>query len=204
MLHEAQRTSAPSAVTRPLIGGDVADAIARSLDGVNAGRGKLLDGVRHVRELDPVELEVLPRGEMAVAPVVDARHMGELAELVRRKRAVRDRDPQHIGVELQVHPVHQPQRLELVLGQLARKPARDLSAEFRRPLRDEGAVKLVVDVHLAPVPPGAKDPLTLSLSPRGERTLKGRSPQWESSQPSSPSPPGERAGVRGSYSYLSL
>jgi protein SCO1/2 len=45
--------------------------------------------------------------------------------------------------------------------------------------------------------PGAKDPLTLSLSPRGEGT-----PEWSSSvdkrpQPA-PSPLGERAGVRGS------
>ena len=68
----------------------------------------------------------------------------------RRQRAVRDGDPQHVGVELQIDAVHQPQRLELLLGQFARKAARDLIAEFRNALGDQRAIECVVDVHGAP------------------------------------------------------
>ena len=103
--------------------------------------------LRHVRQLDPVELEILPRREMAVAAVVDASHMRKLPELVRGQRAIGDGDPQHVGVQLQIDPVHQPERLELVLGKLARKPPRHLAAELRRALRDESAVEFVINIH---------------------------------------------------------
>jgi hypothetical protein len=45
--------------------------------------------------------------------------MGELAHLPAVERAIGDGDAQHVGVKLQVDAVHQPQRLELVLGDLA-------------------------------------------------------------------------------------
>ena len=96
-------------------------------------------------ELDPVELEILPRGEMAVVAVVAPRDMRERAQLIRRQRAVGNGDAQHIGMKLQIDAVHQPQRLELVLGQFARQPARDLVAEFGDALVDQRAVKIVVD-----------------------------------------------------------
>ena len=94
-----------------------------------------------------MELDVLPRGEMAVAAVVAPRDMRELAHLVGRQRAVGNGDPQHVGVQLQIDAVHQPQRLELVLGQLAGEPARDLTAEFGDALRQQGSVEVVVEVH---------------------------------------------------------
>ena len=50
------------------------------------------------------------------------------------ERAVGDGDPQHVGVELQIDAVHQPERLELVLGQLAGDAPLDLVAELRDPL----------------------------------------------------------------------
>ena len=84
---------------------------------------------------------------MAVAAVVAPRDVGQHAQLVRRQRAVGNGDPQHVGVQLQIEAVHQPQRLELVLGQLAGQAARDLVAEFRDALGDQRPVEVVVEVH---------------------------------------------------------
>ena len=72
-------------------------------------------------ELRPVELDVLARGEVAVAAVVVARDVREHAQLARRQQAVRNRDAQHRRVPLDVQAVLQAQRTELVLGQLARR-----------------------------------------------------------------------------------
>jgi hypothetical protein len=43
---------------------------------VHADAGKIGHGVGQLGELDPVELDVLPRGEVAVAAIVAARDMG--------------------------------------------------------------------------------------------------------------------------------
>ena len=94
-----------------------------------------------------MELNILPGGEMAVAPVIAPRHVGELAHLVGGKGAVRNGDPQHVGMQLQIDAVHQPQRLELILIELAREPARDLTAELSDALRQQGPVEVVVEVH---------------------------------------------------------
>ena len=104
-----------------VIGGDVADAVAGGLDGVHLDVGQLVQDVGDVGELGPVELQVLARGEVAGAAVVGARDVGELAQLARGQRAVGDGDAQHVGVQLQIDAVHEAQRLELVLGQLARE-----------------------------------------------------------------------------------
>ena len=102
-----------------VVGGDVADAVAGGLDGVHLDLGQLVQDVGDVGELRPVELQVLARGEVAGAAVVGARDVGELAHLARGQRAVGDGDAQHVGVQLQIDAVHEAQRLELVLGQLA-------------------------------------------------------------------------------------
>ncbi len=109
--------------------------------------GEVRHGVRQLGELDPVELNVLSRGEMAVAAVIAPRHVGELAQLIGGKRAVGNGDPQHVGVQLQIDAVHQPQRLELILVELAGEPARDLTAELSDALRQQGPVEVVVEVH---------------------------------------------------------
>ena len=98
-------------------------------------------------QLHPVELEILPRREMAVAAVVFARDKPKLAQLARRKRAVRNGDPHHVGMELEIESVHQPQRLELVLGELARQPARHLAAELFGALVHQPGVEFVVAIH---------------------------------------------------------
>ena len=116
--------------------------------------GELGEDIGHVDQLRPVELQILPRREMAVALVVFARDVRELAQLPRRQRAVGNGDAQHVGVKLQIEPVHQPQRLELVLGQFARQPARDLAAKLLDALVDEALVEFVIAIHRR-VPPGA-------------------------------------------------
>ncbi len=130
-----------------VIGGDVADAVAGGLDGVHLDLGQTIENVGDVLQRRPVELEVLARGEMAVAAVVPARDRGERPELRRIERAIGNGDPQHVGVELQIDAVHQAQRLELLLGQLADQASRHLPAELVDAGVDEIAVKLVVPVH---------------------------------------------------------
>ena len=115
---------------REVIGRDVADAVAAGLDGVHLDRRKVRKRIGAVFQLDPVVLDVLARGEVAVAPVILVGDCRQHCHLAAVERAIGDRDAQHIGVELQIEPVHQPQRLELVLGQLAFEAAARLVAEF--------------------------------------------------------------------------
>jgi hypothetical protein len=110
-------------------------------------RRQLVENGRRVRQLRPVELEVLPRGEVAVAPVIRARHMREHAHLPGVQRAVGNGDPQHVGMQLQVDAVHQAQRLERVLRQFPGEAAVDLVAELLDAALDEGVVEFVVTIH---------------------------------------------------------
>ena len=93
--------------TGPMIGGDIADAVAGSLDGMHLDFGQGCENVGGVLELDPVELDVLAGGEMAVAPVPSLGDHRELAHLPRRQRAIGNGDAQHIGMKLQIEAVHQ-------------------------------------------------------------------------------------------------
>ena len=129
------------------IGGDVAHAIAAGLDAVHLDIGERREHLGNIDQLHPVELKVLPRGEMAVAAVPAPPDHGELAQLLRRQHAIGDGDAQHIGVELEIEPVAQAQRPELVLGQLAGEPALDLVLELRHALAHESVVELVIAVH---------------------------------------------------------
>jgi hypothetical protein len=130
-----------------VVGGDVTDAVAGGLDGVHLDLGEFRQDIGDIAERRPVELQVLARGEVAIAAVIDAGDVGELAHLPRGQRAVRDRNAQHVGVQLQIEAVHQPQRLEFVLGQLAADAAPDLVAELRHALAHELRVEFVVAVH---------------------------------------------------------
>lgn len=89
------------------LGGDVAHAVAGGLDGVHLHLRQALEDVRHLGQLDPVELDVLPRGEVAVAAVVVAGDAGQGAQLARRQGAVGDGHAQHVGVLLHVQAVLQ-------------------------------------------------------------------------------------------------
>ena len=116
--------------TREVIATDVADAVAAGLDRVHLDRREVRESVGAILQLDPVVLDVLPGGEVAVSAVILVRDVGEHLHLAAVERAIGDGDAQHIGVELEIEPVHQPQRLELVLGQLAFEAAAGLIAEF--------------------------------------------------------------------------
>src|SRR6478735_6816174 len=61
----------------PLVRGDVAHVVAGGLHRMNADLGEIGQRIRQFGELDPVELDVLPRREMAVAAIVFARDVGE-------------------------------------------------------------------------------------------------------------------------------
>jgi hypothetical protein len=61
-----------------MVGRHVADDVARGLHGMHVDFGERSQRVGGVLELDPVELQVLARGEMAVAAVVLARDVGSL------------------------------------------------------------------------------------------------------------------------------
>ncbi len=68
---------------RPLIGGDVAHAIAAGLHAVQAGTREVRHRIGQLLELDPVELDVLPRGEVAVIAIVLARDVRKRPHLRR-------------------------------------------------------------------------------------------------------------------------
>jgi len=142
--------------------------------------------VGQILELDPVELDVLPGGEMTVIAVIDSPHMGEHAQLGGRQRAVRDGDPQHIGMQLQIDAVHEPQRLEFLFRQFARDAPRHLAAKLGYPLGHQGAIELVVDVHaynpaVTGSPALAGSTMVGPASLMRSRRLPGRAPPFLSS-----------------------
>src|SRR5690606_22649829 len=81
------------------------------------------------------------------AAVVSPRDVRQLAQLSAVERSVRYRDPQHVGVKLQIEPVLQAQRLELIVGHLPGDPAADLVAEILDARLNHRVIVLVVLVH---------------------------------------------------------
>src|SRR3546814_7729402 len=73
--------------------------------------------------------------------------MAKLPHLAAAERAIRNGHAQHIGMQLQIKAVLQPQRLELVLGQFTGETARHLVAELLDAGIDDRLVILVVTVH---------------------------------------------------------
>ncbi|MNR19539.1 hypothetical protein D3C85_1363360 [compost metagenome] len=102
---------------------------------------------------------------MAVALVIGAGDMGQLAHLTTVHDAIGHGDPRHIGVQLQIDAVHQPQRFELVLAQFAAAAAVDLIAEFRDALADQGGVEFVVTIHQRASRRAAKSRLWPTVGP---------------------------------------
>jgi hypothetical protein len=147
----SQRTRIDDLVRRDageLVGRDVADAVARGLDGVHFDRRPVRPGCRGVLQLRPVELHVLARREVAVAAVVAAGDVGQLAQLrARIQHAVGHGDAQHRRMALDVEAVLQAQRAEFVVGQFAGFPAADLVAELLDALVDQLAVDGIVFIH---------------------------------------------------------
>ena len=130
-----------------MIAGDVAHAVAGRLDRVHLDGRELGEKVGNILELRPVELQVLPRREVAVAAVVLAADAREGAELLRRQHAVGHGNAQHRRVLLNVESVLQPQRPELVLCQVARQEPVRLVAKLGDPFRDNTLIEGVVPIH---------------------------------------------------------
>ena len=68
--------------------------------------------------------------------------MRQLPHLVRVQRAIGDRHAQHIGVQLQIKPVHQAKRLEFLFRQGPVKAAFNLACELRHAGTDKGFVEV--------------------------------------------------------------
>ncbi len=83
---------------------------------------------------------------MTVAAIVDTRDMGEPAQLCGAEHAIGRGNAQHVTVQLQVEPVHEAQRPELLLGQLAGQPPLDLPAKAFGPIAQELPFDLVVPI----------------------------------------------------------
>ena len=136
-----------------VVGGDVAHAIPGGLDRRDFDFGQFREKIRCLLQLDPVVLNVLARGEMPESPIVGAGDVRKFPHLLRRQDAVGYVDPQHVGVKLHVEAVHQPKRLELVLGEFAGHAAFDLPAKLPDPLRHQLVIEFVVPVHGQSPPP---------------------------------------------------
>src|SRR5579862_6996584 len=132
---------------RQMIGGDVAYAVAARLDRMHLHCRQLGEDLGNIGERRPVQLQVLSGGEVAIAAVIAARDVRERAQLAGGKQPIGNRDAQHRRVALDVEPVTQPQRTEVVLGELTGQIAPRLIAEFRDPLIDKRLIELVVTVH---------------------------------------------------------
>ena len=109
--------------------------------------GEIGEDIGRVLQLDPVVLDVLPRGEVAIPAVVFVRDIRQRVHLLAIERAIGDGDAQHIGMQLEIEPVHQPERLELVFGQLAFETTTRLVAEFLDAGIDHRLVVMIVFVH---------------------------------------------------------
>ena len=159
-----------------MIGTDIADAVPAGLDRVHLDSRQIGHQVGRVLQLDPVVLDILAGGEVAVAPVILVRDIGQNMHLRTGQCAIRDGDAQHIGVELQIKPVHQPQRLELVFGQLAGKAAFHLIAKFVHTGVDHLLVIRIIFIHKIRSPSRWLGGRQVSKSGRAALWGQGREP----------------------------
>ena len=82
--------------------------------------GQFRQNIGHVFQSGPIQLQILPCGEMAIAFVISAGNVGQLAHLFARQRAIGNGNAQHIGMQLQIEAIHQAMNAELILIQFAR------------------------------------------------------------------------------------
>ena len=68
------------------------------------------------------------------------------------QRAVGNSDAQHVGVKLQIDPVHQAQGLELLLGERTGEARADLLAKLRHAFGNQRPVNLVITIHRPSAP----------------------------------------------------
>ena len=103
-------------------GGDVAHRVAARLARRQPGVGEATHRRLDVVQLDEMELDVLPRGDVAEAARVALADVGQRVELIAGEDALRNLDPQHLrvfGLPLAVGAAHQPEGAPLVGRHLA-------------------------------------------------------------------------------------
>ncbi len=133
--------------TGQCVAGDVADAVAAGLDAVHVDFGQQVHHVGGARQRNPVELQVLARGEVAVVAVELAGDARQLVQLPAAQLAIGHGHAQHGRVALNVPAVLQAQRLEVVLRQRTVQVAAQLVAELGGAGLHEVAVEVGVAVH---------------------------------------------------------
>jgi hypothetical protein len=108
----------------PRVGGHVADRVAAALAAREAGVGDLADQRGGVTERNVVDLDVLPRGDVAlVERRVLLHHAREGLHLLRRDAAPRQLHADHldVGLALPVDALLEPEADELVLRRAPRE-----------------------------------------------------------------------------------
>ncbi|MNH34896.1 hypothetical protein D3C79_955300 [compost metagenome] len=114
---------------------------------MQVGIGQYRQDFWRIGQARPVELDVLPGGEVAVALVIGAGHIGQLAQLHCAQGAIGDGHAQHVAVQLQVQAVHQPVHLERLFVQLAAQAAGNLLLELAGAVLEKLTLERVVSVH---------------------------------------------------------
>jgi hypothetical protein len=102
--------------TRQRVAGDVANAVAAGLNAVHVHRGQHVHHIGSAGQRDPVVLQVLAGGEVAVALVELARNAGERAKLLAGQFAIRHGHPKHRRMALHIPAVLQAQRAKVLVG----------------------------------------------------------------------------------------
>ena len=105
------------------------------------------EDVRCIYQTGPIELDVLSRCEMAVAPIPTVSDVCQHAHLITRERSVGNRDPQHVGMKLQINPIHESERFELILCQGTRQTTIQLLSKLLYTIAYKSPIKLRVCVH---------------------------------------------------------
>ncbi len=103
---------------------------------------------------------------MPVAAIVAARDAPQSAQLRRGQEAIRDRDPQHRGVALQVQAITQAQMAKLVLAQFAGEESARLVAKLCDALINQRFVDYVIAIHALTIrrcPSSRQLPVGMSL-----------------------------------------
>ena len=127
-----------------LIGGHVTDAITRRLNRVHFNACQFFQNVRRIFKARPVELNILTGREVAVSPVISACDLAQFPHLRRRQQTVRNGDPQHVRMQLQIKAVHQAERLKLVFGHLAGQTTAHLASELIDAVLDKSIVEFII------------------------------------------------------------
>ena len=85
---------------------------------------------------------------MTVIAVIFAGDVREHPHLAAVQRAIGNGNAQHIGMQLQIQTVHQPQWLELVFRNLPRDTPVYLIAKFGNARIDDRLVEMVIFIHI--------------------------------------------------------